>query len=115
MYHVDRAMTTTPPSIDSASILVRSRAISGASIPEYRSARFHSGSFPALFPGLAADFLMSGLRWAVGLRRADEEREFILFETCIQPERPRWPLDGGTSTFKRALIGIGESAPIRDR
>ena len=32
------------------------------------------------------DFLAVDLRWAVDLRRADEEREVILFETCVQPE-----------------------------
>jgi hypothetical protein len=67
--------------------------------------------------GLAADFLMFGLRWAVDLRRADEEREVILFEpVCMrfQPE-PLGRSDNGTSTFKRALIGISQSAPIRDR
>jgi hypothetical protein len=42
-----------------------------------------------------------------GLRRADVECEVIVSETCVQPER--------TARFKRALIGIGESAPIRDR
>jgi hypothetical protein len=52
--------------------------------------------------------------WVAGLRRADVEREVILFETCVQPER-RVRGEGGTATFKRALIGIGESAPIRDR
>ena len=50
---------------------------------------------------LAADLLM------FDLRRADVEREVILFRTCVQPER--------TEKFKSALIGIGESAPIRDR
>ena len=83
---------------------------------------FHSGSLPALFvldlfifdlfifdlfklglfiSDLAADLLM------FDLRRADVEREVILFRTCVQPER--------TEKFKSALIGIGESAPIRDR
>jgi hypothetical protein len=42
-----------------------------------------------------------------GLRRADVEREVIVSGTCVQPER--------TAKFKRALIGIGESAPIRDK
>jgi hypothetical protein len=41
------------------------------------------------------------------LRRADVEREVIVSGTCVQPER--------TVKFKRALIGIGESAPIRDK
>jgi hypothetical protein len=40
------------------------------------------------------------------LRRAEVEREVILLETCVQP-------GGGTARFKRALIGIGDSAPIR--
>jgi hypothetical protein len=47
------------------------------------------------------------------LRRAEEEREVILFETCVQSKRRRNP--SGTATFKSALIGIGQSAPIRDR
>jgi hypothetical protein len=47
----------------------------------------------------------------VGLRRADVERDVILFETCVQPEQ-RWE---GPARFKSALIGIGDSAPIRDR
>jgi hypothetical protein len=42
-----------------------------------------------------------------GLRRTEVEREVILLGTCVQPER--------TAKFKRALIGIGESAPIRDK
>ena len=42
----------------------------------------------------------------IGLTRADVEREAILVRTCVQPERK--------AKFKRALIGIGESAPIRD-
>jgi hypothetical protein len=54
---------------------------------------------------LAADLL------EVGLRRADVERDVILFETCVQPEQ-RWE---GPARFKSALIGIGDSAPIRDR
>jgi hypothetical protein len=40
------------------------------------------------------------------LRRAD----VIVLKTC-QSERN----EGGTARFKRALIGIGDSAPIRDR
>jgi hypothetical protein len=54
---------------------------------------------------LAADFA------EFGLRRADVEREVIVIGTCV---RRRWKI-GGTATFKRALIAIGESAPIRDR
>jgi hypothetical protein len=41
------------------------------------------------------------------LRSADVEREVIVMGTCVQPER--------SAEFKRALIGIGESAPIRDK
>jgi hypothetical protein len=51
--------------------------------------------------GLAADLLV------LVLRRADVEREVILFKTYVRPER--------TAKFKSALIGIGDSAPIRDR
>jgi len=54
----------------------------------------------------AMDFLGAGLS-VFDLRRADVAREFILSGTCVQPERWR--------EFKSALIGIGESAPIRDR
>jgi hypothetical protein len=61
---------------------------------------------------LATDFLGVGLRWEVGLRRAGVEREVILFGPVVAFQLPS---EGGTSTFKRALIGIGESAPIRDR
>jgi len=59
---------------------------------------------------LAAEVLEFDLREAVDLRRADEEREVILFKPvyAFQP-------DGRAATFKRALIAIGESAPIRDR
>jgi hypothetical protein len=49
------------------------------------------------------------------LRRADVEREVIVLETWVQRE-PRWVRSkGGTSRFKRALIGMSQSAPIRDR
>jgi hypothetical protein len=54
---------------------------------------------------LMADLLADDLGF--GLRRADVEREVIVSGTCVQPER--------TAKFKRALIGIGESAPIRDK
>ena len=54
-------------------------------------------------PDLADDFE------EFGLRRADVDREVILFETCVQAERRK----GGKATLKRALIGIGDSAPIR--
>jgi hypothetical protein len=54
---------------------------------------------------LAADFV------EFGLRRADVEREAIVLETCVQPER----IFFGAARLKHALIGIGESAPIRDR
>jgi hypothetical protein len=64
---------------------------------------------------LAADLAEVGLRWAVDLRRAGMEREVIWFETCVQSERQRVRNEGGTANFKSALIGIGESAPIRDR
>jgi hypothetical protein len=39
------------------------------------------------------------------------EREFIVWETCVQQSRRR----AGASRFKSALIGFGQSAPIRDR
>jgi hypothetical protein len=60
--------------------------------------------------GLAEDFVAEDLLaddLEFGLRRADVEREVIVSGTCVQPER--------TAKFKRALIGIGESAPIRDK
>jgi len=63
---------------------------------------------------LAAVFLPFGL-WVAGLRRADVEREDICLETCVQSERLWVRSVNGTARFKRALIGIGESAPIRDR
>ena len=46
------------------------------------------------------------------LGRAGEEREVILFEPvfAFQPERMRRCSDDGTTTFKRALIGISQSA-----
>jgi hypothetical protein len=53
---------------------------------------------------LSAGFLSEGL-----------EREVILFETCVQPNVLRRQNEGGTARLKRALIGIGDSAPIRDR
>jgi hypothetical protein len=64
-----------------------------------------------------AEVLAAGLRGAVDLRRADEEREVILFEPVYAFQPGRWGQPGeiGTSTIKRALIAIGESAPIRDR
>jgi hypothetical protein len=43
-----------------------------------------------------------------GLRRADVD--VIVLKTCQSEER-----EGGTARFKRALIGIGDSAPIRYR
>jgi hypothetical protein len=54
---------------------------------------------------LVEDLLAGDLEFV--LRRADVEREVIVSGTCVQPER--------TAKFKRALIGIGESAPIRDK
>ncbi|WP_370128764.1 hypothetical protein [Bradyrhizobium yuanmingense] len=45
------------------------------------------------------------------LFKADLEREFIVWETCVQQSRRQ----AGASRFKRALIGFGQSAPIRDR
>jgi hypothetical protein len=64
---------------------------------------------------LAADFLVLGLRRAgllgAGFFKADLEREVILWETCVQQARRR----AGASRFKSALIGFGQSAPIRDR
>jgi len=87
---------------------------SGASIPEIKIARSHSGSFPTLV--LAADVLSPGLRGAVDLRRADEEREVHMFEPVYAFTWTVGPVgEELTSTFKRALIAIGESAPIRDR
>jgi hypothetical protein len=44
------------------------------------------------------------------------EREVILFETLVQSERCRRRRNkGGFATFKSALIGIGDIAPIRDK
>jgi len=54
---------------------------------------------------LAADFV------GFGLRRADVERAVIVLETCVQAGGNK----GGAARFKSALIGIGESAPIRDK
>jgi hypothetical protein len=48
------------------------------------------------------------------LRRADEEREDIVFETCVFNQKDGGGMSG-IATFKRALIGIGDIAPIRDR
>jgi len=45
------------------------------------------------------------------LRRADVEREVILFGTCVEPERRA----DGSARFKSALIGVGDIAPIRDK
>jgi hypothetical protein len=42
------------------------------------------------------------------LRRVDVD--VIVLKTC----QSEWS-EGGTARFKRALIGIGHSAPIRDR
>jgi hypothetical protein len=53
---------------------------------------------------LAADFAAFGLRTGA-------ERGVIVFETCVQGGGNK----GGPARFKRALIGIGESAPIRDK
>jgi hypothetical protein len=64
---------------------------------------------------LAAGFLAAGLRWADDLRRADEEREVIWFKPMECVLRRKRADEDGMPTFKRALIGFGESAPIRDR
>jgi hypothetical protein len=61
----------------------------------------------------AVGFLAVDLRWSDCLRRTEEEREVILFKTCVQSKLRRNA--SRTATFKSALIGIGESAPIRDR
>jgi hypothetical protein len=61
----------------------------------------------ALAQDLAEDLDLLADDLEFGLRRADVEREVIVSGTCVQPER--------TAKFKRALIGIGESAPIRDK
>ncbi|WP_370157555.1 pentapeptide repeat-containing protein [Bradyrhizobium yuanmingense] len=62
-----------------------------------------------------ADFLRADLFKAdlfkADLFKADLEREFIVWETCVQQSRRQ----AGASRFKRALIGFGQSAPIRDR
>jgi hypothetical protein len=62
--------------------------------------------------GFAFVLVAAGLREAFVLRSA-EEREVILLETCVQKSRARKA--GGTASLKRALIGIGDSAPIRDK
>ena len=48
---------------------------------------------------------------AAGFLRAGLEREFIVWETCVQQSRRR----AGAARFKSALIGFGQSDPIRDR
>jgi hypothetical protein len=60
---------------------------------------------------------MADLPGAVDLRRADEEREVILFEPVYAFQSGWWgqPGENGRSIIKGALIAIGESAPIRDR
>jgi hypothetical protein len=64
---------------------------------------------------LMTDFLVAGLRRADFLRAdfltAGLEREFIVWETCVQQSRRR----ASASGFNSALIGFGQSAPIRDR
>jgi hypothetical protein len=68
--------------------------------------------------GFAFALVAAGLRVAFVLR-VTEEREVILLETCVQKSRAKKA--GGTarlrgiSSLKRALIGIGDSAPIRDK
>ncbi|WP_369292610.1 pentapeptide repeat-containing protein [Bradyrhizobium yuanmingense] len=62
----------------------------------------------ASLPGV--DFLRAVL-FKADLFKADLEREFIVWETCVQQSRRQ----AGASRFKRALIGFGQSAPIRDR
>jgi hypothetical protein len=48
------------------------------------------------------------------LREADGEREDIVFETCVFDQKDGGGMSG-MARFKRALIGIRDSAPIRDR
>jgi hypothetical protein len=59
---------------------------------------------------VTGDFLAAGLRRAFFLR-AFLEREVIVRETCVQQSLLR----AGASRFKSALIGFGQSDPIRDR
>src|SRR5262245_50196746 len=80
--------------MQSASIFERSRATSGASMPEYRSARFHSGSL-AVFDLATAALLVAALRGVLTAR--DVADDFAVMYTFKI---------GGDDKLKRSSFAI---------
>jgi hypothetical protein len=63
---------------------------------------------------LTEGFALAAVFLVFGLRRA-EEREVIVWETCVQRSQWRGSQWLGSARFKSALSGFGQSAPIRDK
>src|SRR3984957_13543107 len=75
----------------------------------------------ALVPGFGFGCGFLAVRWALGLRLAESgwgaRGHLVRACLCVSTYafRPAGPSESGIATFKWALIGISESAPIRDR